>query len=69
VVQFEVIATSSLVSIFYIIVVYANSNKESWAKKFGAHKFVNSVKLPERKRIQDYLVEITNNSLDFTFNC
>lgn len=64
-----VIATSSLVGASRIIAVDVNSDKESWAKKFGAHEFVNSAKLPEGKRIQDYLVEITDGGLDFTFDC
>lgn len=64
-----VIATSSLVGASRIIAVDVNPDKESWAKKFGAHEFVNSAKLPEGKRIQDYLVEITDGGLDFTFDC
>ena len=34
----------------------------------GATDFVNPTKLPEGKRIQDYLVEITNGGLDYTFD-
>ena len=64
-----VIATSSLVGASRIIAVDVNPDKESWAKKFGAHEFVNSAKLSEGKRIQDYLVEITDGGLDFTFDC
>ena len=51
-----------------IIAVDTNSNKESWAKRFGAHEFVNPNDLGD-KRIQDHLVEITDGGLDFTFDC
>ncbi|GJJ07669.1 S-(hydroxymethyl)glutathione dehydrogenase [Clathrus columnatus] len=51
-----------------IIAVDTNPNKESWAKKFGAQEFVNPAQLGD-KRIQDYLIEITDGGLDFTFDC
>lgn len=51
-----------------IIAVDTNPNKESWAKKFGATEFVNPAKLPEGKKIQDHLVEITDGGLDYTFD-
>ena len=51
-----------------IIAIDTNPNKDSWAKKFGADEFVNSAQLPEGKRIQDYLIEITDGGLDFTFD-
>ncbi len=63
-----IIATSALVGASRIIAVDTNPGKESWAKKFGAHEFVNPTQLPEGKRIQDYLVEITDGGLDFTFD-
>lgn len=50
-----------------IIVVDVNDNKEEWAKKFGATEFVNPNKLD--KPIQEYLVEITDGGLDYTFDC
>ena len=34
----------------------------------GAIDFVNPTTLPEGKRIQDYLVEITGGGLDYTFS-
>lgn len=34
----------------------------------GATEFINPTTLPEGKRIQDYLVEITDGGLDFTFD-
>ena len=34
----------------------------------GAIDFVNPTTLPEGKRIQDYLVEITGGGLDYTFD-
>lgn len=64
-----VLATSSLVNASRIIAVDTNPGKESWAKKFGAHEFVNPANLPEGKKIQDYLVEITDGGLDYTFDC
>ncbi|KAH8106315.1 class III ADH enzyme [Cristinia sonorae] len=64
-----VIATSALVGASRIIAVDTNPNKEAWAKKFGATEFVNPTKLPEGTRIQDYLVELTDGGLDFTFDC
>jgi len=51
-----------------IIAVDTNPDKEAWAKKFGATEFVNLKQLPEGKRIQDHLVEITDGGLDFTFD-
>lgn len=51
-----------------IIAVDTNPNKESWAKKFGATEFVNPATLPEGKKIQDHLVEITDGGLDYTFD-
>ena len=62
------IATSALVGASRIIAVDTNPNKESWARKFGAHEFVNPAALPEGKRIQDYLIEITDGGLDYTFD-
>ncbi|KAH9938503.1 glutathione-dependent formaldehyde dehydrogenase [Fomitopsis serialis] len=64
-----VIATSALVKASRIIAVDTNPGKEAWAKKMGATDFVNPAKLAEGKRIQDYLVEITDGGLDFTFDC
>jgi S-(hydroxymethyl)glutathione dehydrogenase/alcohol dehydrogenase len=51
-----------------IIVVDVNDSKEEWAKKFGATEFVNPTKIGG-KSIQDYLVEITDGGLDYTFDC
>ncbi|KAF8076083.1 glutathione-dependent formaldehyde dehydrogenase [Lyophyllum atratum] len=64
-----VISTSQLVNCKRIIAVDTNPGKESWAKKFGATEFVNPMQLPEGKKIQDYLVEITDGGLDYTFDC
>ncbi|GLB33503.1 putative zinc-containing alcohol dehydrogenase family protein [Lyophyllum shimeji] len=64
-----VISTSQLVNCKRIIAVDTNPNKEAWAKKFGATEFVNPLKLPEGKKIQDYLVDITDGGLDYTFDC
>lgn len=50
-----------------IIVVDVNDGKEAWAKKFGATEFVNPTKLG--KPVQDYLVDITDGGLDYTFDC
>lgn len=59
---------ASVVGASRIIAVDTNPRKEAWAKKFGATEFVNPSELPEGKRIQDYLVEITDGGLDFTFD-
>jgi Zn-dependent alcohol dehydrogenase len=64
-----VINASVLVKASRIIAVDTNPDKESWAKKFGATDFINAANLPEGKRIQDYLVEITDGGLDYTFDC
>ncbi|KAF9008650.1 glutathione-dependent formaldehyde dehydrogenase [Hymenopellis radicata] len=64
-----VITTSQLVGASRIIAVDTNPNKESWARKFGATDFVNPSALGEGVRIQDYLVEITDGGLDYTFDC
>ena len=63
-----VIQTSKLVGASRIIAVDTNQNKESWAKRMGATDFVNPTNIGG-KRIQDYLVEITDGGLDFTFDC
>ncbi|CAL1701551.1 unnamed protein product [Somion occarium] len=62
------IATSSMVGASRIIAVDTNPNKEAWARKFGASDFVNPAKLPEGTRIQEYLVELTDGGLDYTFD-
>ncbi|KAF8204882.1 class III ADH enzyme [Pholiota molesta] len=64
-----VIATSALVGASRIIAVDTNPGKESWAKKFGATEFVNPSKLKEGEKIQDYLIQITDGGLDYTFDC
>lgn len=64
-----VIQTSSLVEASRIIAVDTNPGKETWAKKMGATDFINPATLPEGKKIQDYLVEITDGGLDYTFDC
>jgi S-(hydroxymethyl)glutathione dehydrogenase/alcohol dehydrogenase len=63
-----VINTSNLVKASRIIAIDTNPNKESWAKKFGATEFINPSQLPEGKKIQDHLVEITDGGLDYTFD-
>ncbi|KAJ6539050.1 class III ADH enzyme [Mycena capillaripes] len=64
-----VVTTSALVGASRIIAVDTNPNKEAWAKKFGATEFVNPTQLKEGTKIQDYLVEITDGGLDYTFDC
>ncbi|TEB35383.1 class III ADH enzyme [Coprinellus micaceus] len=64
-----VISTASVNGASRIIAVDVNPRKEKWAKDFGATDFVNPTALPEGKKIQDHLVEITDGGLDFTFDC
>ncbi|KZV90513.1 class III ADH enzyme [Exidia glandulosa HHB12029] len=64
-----VINTAAQVGASRIIAVDTNPSKESWARKFGATEFVNPMAIGEGKRIQDYLVEITDGGLDFTYDC
>ena len=64
-----VINTANVVGASRIIAVDTNPDKESWAKKLGATEFVNPKELPEGKRIQDHLIDITDGGLDFTFDC
>jgi len=64
-----VIATSALAKASRIIAVDTNAKKKAWADKFGATDFVNPTTLPEGKKIQDHLVEITDGGLDYTFDC
>lgn len=52
-----------------IIVVDVNDSKEEWSKKFGATDFVNPLKLPEGKSIQEKLIEMTDGGCDYTFDC
>ncbi|QRV72733.1 Zinc-binding dehydrogenase [Ceratobasidium sp. AG-Ba] len=53
-----------------IIAIDTNPKKEAWAKKFGGEsvEFVNPKELPEGKRLQDHLIEMTDGGLDFTFD-
>ena len=64
-----VINTAALVGASRIIAIDISSDKESWAKSFGATEFVNPSALKDGQKIQDYLVEITDGGLDFTFDC
>ncbi|CAN6598507.1 S-(hydroxymethyl)glutathione dehydrogenase [Trichomonascus vanleenenianus] len=51
-----------------IILVDLDDKKKAWGEKFGATDFVNPSKIGD-KSIQEYLVEITDGGLDFTFDC
>jgi len=64
-----VIQTSNLIKASRIIAVDTNPGKKAWALKMGATDFVNPSELPEGKKIQDHLVEITDGGLDYTFDC
>ena len=64
-----VISTASTVGASRIIAIDVNPAKESWAKKFGAHEFINPNDIPQGKKVQDYLVELTDGGLDYTFDC
>lgn len=64
-----VINTAALVGASRIIAIDVNNDKESWAKNFGATEFVNPSALKSGQKIQDYLVEVTDGGLDFTFDC
>ena len=59
---------ANLVGASRVIAVDVNSAKEEWARKFGATDFINPSQLPDGKRIQDHLVELTDGGLDFTFD-
>ena len=63
------VATAALVKASRVIAIDTNPTKEEWARKSGATDFVNPTQLPEGKLIQDYLVEITDGGLDYTFDC
>ncbi|KAH0840098.1 chaperonin 10-like protein [Lanmaoa asiatica] len=63
-----VISTAAVVGASRVIAVDTNPGKRDWAVKMGATEFVNPGDLPGGKRIQDYLVEITDGGLDFTFD-
>jgi hypothetical protein len=67
-VSLGVVATSAFIGASSIIAVDTNPGKESWAKKMGATQFINPTTLPEGKKIQEHLVEITDGGLDFTFD-
>lgn len=51
-----------------VIAVDVSSGKEEYARQFGATDFINPSQLPDGKRIQDHLVELTDGGLDFTFD-
>ena len=63
-----VVNASTLVGASRIIAIDTNPRKEAWARQLGATDFVNPTQLPAGKSIQDYLVEITDGGLDFTFD-
>jgi len=63
-----IISTAATVGASRIIAVDVNPDKRDWAIKMGATEFVNPSELAQGKRIQDYLVEITDGGLDFTFD-
>jgi len=63
-----VISTAADVGASRIIAIDINPGKRDWAIKMGATEFMNPAELPNGKRIQDYLVEITDGGLDFTFD-
>ena len=62
------INAANLVEASRVIAIDVNPEKESWARKFGATDFINPKQLPEGKRIQDHLVELTDGGLDYTFD-
>lgn len=64
-----VINTAALVGASRIIAVDISNSKESWARNFGATEFINPSTLKDGQKIQDYLVNITDGGLDFTFDC
>lgn len=64
-----VINTAALVGASRIIAIDISDSKEVWAKNFGATEFVNPSALKDGQKVQDYLVEITDGGLDFTFDC
>ncbi|KDR83440.1 hypothetical protein GALMADRAFT_85586 [Galerina marginata CBS 339.88] len=65
-----VINTSATVGASRVIAVDTNPAKESWAKKFGATDFINPGNaLKEGQKLQDYLIELTDGGLDYTFDC
>ncbi|KAH9978090.1 class III ADH enzyme [Lactifluus volemus] len=59
---------ANLVGASRVIAIDTNPSKESWARKFGATEFIDPRQLPDGKRIQDHLVELTDGGLDFTFD-
>ena len=62
------INAAKLVEASRVIAIDVNPAKEEWARKFGATDFINPRQLPDGKRIQDHLVELTDGGLDFTFD-
>ncbi|KAI0303097.1 class III ADH enzyme [Russula brevipes] len=62
------INASTLVGASRVIAIDVNPAKEAWARKFGATDFIDPRQLPEGKRIQDHLIELTDGGLDFTFD-
>jgi len=65
-----VISTSATVGATRVIAIDTNPAKETWARKFGATDFINpNTALKEGQKLQDYLVELTDGGLDYTFDC
>ena len=50
-----------------IIAIDINDEKEALAKQFGATDFINSAKIDQP--IQDYIVELTDGGVDYSFVC
>jgi S-(hydroxymethyl)glutathione dehydrogenase/alcohol dehydrogenase len=64
-----VIANCAMVGASRIIAIDVNPRKEAWAKKFQATEFINPTDLPQGRKLQDHLVEMTDGGLDYTFDC
>jgi len=64
-----VIVNCAMIGASRIIAIDTNPQKEAWAKKFQATEFLNPSDVPEGKKIQEHLVEMTDGGLDYTFDC
>lgn len=52
-----------------IIGIDKDENKFELARKFGATECINPTKIPEGKDMKDYLIEITDGGVDYSFEC
>lgn len=52
-----------------IIAIDSNDKKEDVARRMGATDFINPKKIPQGKNIQNYIIDMTDGGVDYSFEC